>query len=911
MRRSLLALLAAGTALVARGQELRRFELKVEPPDNIFHFQPRVELPGRPRIVVALSGGGARGMAHIGLLERLDEVGYPVDGVVGTSIGALMGGLYAAGFSGKEIEELVHQVDFSKAFLDPLRRQPGKTLQEQEDANAALLSVQAQGGQLTFAQGLQSGQPVQRTLEGLFARAAYFSQGRFDALKLPLRVLSTNLETGQGRVFDQGDLVEVIRASMAVPGGFEPVLIEGQQYVDGALVENLPVDTAKARFPGAFVLASDISSPFQQRKGSNLFSIAARSLDLTIERRQWESRDHADLLLRPTLKDASFTDYLPQLSGLVEAGRRTFDAHREELNAKLRARFAPEPPLDVAELELDSPEPLPQQAQTAIWEQLVPGSGLTPNTVNITLQQLLVHGWAREAWVTLDAGKPGGKGPVLTLHTRPWPVVKDVVVEAPPERLPAMTEAVRSVVFVGERFNPETFGSLLSNLVHSLVLEGSPLVDVRGSGFDPTTGLVKVVLKEPEIRAIQVRPPEGVKLRTDYLDTLMGDLLGKPLRIEELQQKVALGEERLSLGELRARQSPMPPGSGEGVELDLLPVPEHKQSFEASVGYETQLGGQLGLAYTARNLGGSGVELALAGAKNRLERQVDASLRGPFHFFPGAGLEFRSDWGEERLESLLAYPNEELQGVPQDAVVRHLEGALGAYLRFGNAGTGKLLLELAWRRARSTFETQTAERTEHMALGSFEWDDLDRRTLPRKGLAVRLRAGMGLFKDGPLQGEGFQLAYGHLRGLYPLGDRVGLDLEAEGGLGRQLPLDLWWPFGGGSQLLGSTSRSLRAPNGVIGGFGIPLRFYPGLGLVLELEPRVELARFSANSNELGGPLADRARSLGLAVRTTLGQIFVEATYGFLKLDAPNLDNRTHGQFGIVVGPQPFDLWKRR
>src|SRR5690348_13128867 len=123
-------------ALLAQDAAVKRFDVQVKPPDYIFRFAPTVEMPGRPRIVLALSGGGARGVAHIGALERLDENGIPVDAVTGTSIGAFIGGLYAAGYSGREIEDLFRTQDLSRAFLDHLRRQPGKTLAEQEDRDA-------------------------------------------------------------------------------------------------------------------------------------------------------------------------------------------------------------------------------------------------------------------------------------------------------------------------------------------------------------------------------------------------------------------------------------------------------------------------------------------------------------------------------------------------------------------------------------------------------------------------------------------------------------------------------------------------------------------------------------------------------------------------------------------------------
>ena len=305
----------------------------------VFRFAPRVVIPGMPRVGLALSGGGARGLAHIGVLQRLEEVGFPLDSVTGTSAGALVGALYACGFSGREIEDLFRRLDLTRAFLEPLLRNPGETLGEQEDRESTFMSIERKNGQTTLAQGLRSGLEVQRTLQGLLARGAYFSGGDFDRLQRPLRVLATNLETGQGRVFGQGDLVEAVRASMAVPGGFRPVVIEGQQYVDGALVENLPVSTAKEAFHPDVVIAVDISSPLERRPATNIFSVASRSLDLVVERRQWESRAAADFLIRPDIRDAPFLEYGSLAPRLVLQGREAFDARLEELATFLRGKI--------------------------------------------------------------------------------------------------------------------------------------------------------------------------------------------------------------------------------------------------------------------------------------------------------------------------------------------------------------------------------------------------------------------------------------------------------------------------------------------------------------------------------------------------------------------------------------------
>ena len=177
----------------------RRIEVEVQPADMVFRFTPRVTIPGMPRVAVALSGGGARGLAHIGVLQRFEEVGFPLDSVTGTSAGALVGALYASGFSAKEIEDLFNRLDLTRAFLEPLWRNPGETLGEQEERSDTFLSVERHQGRLSLAQGLRSGVEVQHTLQSLLARGAYFSGGDFDRLQRPLPILPRNREPGRGR----------------------------------------------------------------------------------------------------------------------------------------------------------------------------------------------------------------------------------------------------------------------------------------------------------------------------------------------------------------------------------------------------------------------------------------------------------------------------------------------------------------------------------------------------------------------------------------------------------------------------------------------------------------------------------------------------------------------------------------
>lgn len=895
---------ASASPLAAVPAGPRRIEVTVQSPDMVFRFAPRVVIPGMPKVALALSGGGARGLAHIGVIQRLEEVGFPLGSVTGTSAGALVGALYASGFSGREIEELFRSRDLTRAFLEPLLRNPGETLGEQEEHESTFLSIERQKGQTTLAQGLRTGAEVQRTLQGLLARGAYFSGGDFDQLQRPLRILATNLETGQGRVFGNGDLVEAVRASMAVPGGFRPVMIDGQQYVDGALVENLPVFTAKEAFHPDVVIAVDISSPLERRQATSIFSVATRSLDLVVERRQWESRAEADFLIRPEIRDAPFLEYGGMAPKLVLQGREAFDARLEELGALLRRKAGGQELVAATRVVFESPYPIDASLEGLLAATLKPGAeGYRLLDIQILLQQILVHGLAQDAWATVDADR------VLTIHMRPYPAMTELQVDAPAAWLPLVHQALAEEVKLGAPFNPQVFGGQMSQLVYRLLMEGSPLVDARGSSFDPATGRLRVVLQEPLITQVEVWAVPGPPVDEARLRRLLGELEGRPFRPSELQNRIALAEHRLYLSVLHYLIRP--DGKG-GCILTLVPVPQQRDRLDISLGYETTLGSQLGLAYRALNLGFQGTELNLSAARNRLQEQASLSLRSPFGFAPGAGVELTGNYWQQRLELPLNWTSPELPGGGPGARISASDLILRTYAGFSNLGTGKVSLDLGRRDAAFREAGLRQTQAQNTAYLSAEWDNFDRHTLPREGLLLRGRFGVGETKAGALPAGDFQQVYFRARGVHPFNQFLGADLDLEWSQGRHLPLDRWWALGGPSFVIGSRAVGYFAPNFAAVRFGVPFRVYAGLGLTLEAVPRFDMAWLSREATSLFRSDANlRPQGAGLMLRTTLSNFYVEVSYGFLRQRSPQETGQVSGSFNVLVGTQPFDLWKRR
>jgi NTE family protein len=280
-----------------------------------------VEPAARPRIGLVLSGGGARGAAHVGVLKVLDELRIPIDAIAGTSMGAVVGGLYASGLSGREIEKLMSSVDWQDAFRDRSRRVDLSFRRKREDRDFLVqLPLGLRGGKFQLPRGLIQGQKLSLILRELTLHAAAVRD--FDDLPTRFRAVSTDLETGKPVVLGSGDLATAIRASVSAPGLFTPVESEGLILVDGGIAENLPIDVARSMNVDMLIVV-DVGFPLatRERLGS-VAGISNQMLAILIRRdseRQRATLTDSDITIDPALGDASSFDFT-RLTRLIRFG---------------------------------------------------------------------------------------------------------------------------------------------------------------------------------------------------------------------------------------------------------------------------------------------------------------------------------------------------------------------------------------------------------------------------------------------------------------------------------------------------------------------------------------------------------------------------------------------------------------
>ncbi len=265
----------------------------------------------RPKIGLALSGGGARGGAHVGILQALEELKVPIDYIAGTSMGAIIGGLYAAGYDAEEINVILNETDWNKALSDQPSR-VDRTMRKKELEAEFLIPYRVgfNRGRIQLPLGAIEGQHLDQIFHRIFLPIADVRV--FDDLPIPFRAVATDLVTGEEVVLSGGSLPDALRASMSVPGVFAPVKIDGRLLVDGGMSNNLPVSVVR-EMGAEIVIAVDISSPMlKEEQLKSILSVTEQLTNFLVRRSteaQIQTLGPRDLLIVPELGNFSAANF--------------------------------------------------------------------------------------------------------------------------------------------------------------------------------------------------------------------------------------------------------------------------------------------------------------------------------------------------------------------------------------------------------------------------------------------------------------------------------------------------------------------------------------------------------------------------------------------------------------------------
>jgi len=286
---------------------------------------------GRKSIGLALEGGGALGIAHVGVLKWMYVHHVPVDRVAGTSMGALVGSLVASGYSPDDIERLVSGGNFDDLFtLKPSLSKVSFRQREQRDTLPQALTLGLRDHKVSIGSALIADDQLNAFLA--HELVAYNSGSlKFDDLPIPFRCVATDLTTLNPKVFRSGSLPFAVRASISIPGVFPPINDNGHLLVDGAIVDNLPTDVLRNELHADVVIAVHLSdAPFDAKDGSSLLGIFARAFQAGTNRNEQISRSLADLEILPEVSTFVATDY-SKAAALEKAGYDAAEKQRDRL----------------------------------------------------------------------------------------------------------------------------------------------------------------------------------------------------------------------------------------------------------------------------------------------------------------------------------------------------------------------------------------------------------------------------------------------------------------------------------------------------------------------------------------------------------------------------------------------------
>jgi len=311
----------------------------------LIHSQVKngLKIPNNPRIGLSLAGGGAKGFSHVGVLKVLDSLGVKVDYISGTSMGAIVGGLYASGYSGKEIEKIVMDTDFYSLILDPKATRQETTFFN-KSVDKYLLSIPLKNGKITLPSSISTGQKNVYLLKELFKNVSNIND--FSKLPIPFMCVATNLESGNMEIFEKGDLVQSIMASSAFPSLMDPVKIGDSIYIDGAMTVNYPSKPLKDKGID-IVIGVDLNQDLSKREDLNsIVAILNQVIDFGIKKDTRRQYKYTDINIKPDLKGMTATSYddkkkildsgyaegLKYSEILNELPKRPFDRLRQHIN---------------------------------------------------------------------------------------------------------------------------------------------------------------------------------------------------------------------------------------------------------------------------------------------------------------------------------------------------------------------------------------------------------------------------------------------------------------------------------------------------------------------------------------------------------------------------------------------------
>ncbi|MCI0531117.1 MAG: BamA/TamA family outer membrane protein [candidate division Zixibacteria bacterium] len=453
----------------------------------------------RPKIGLALSGGGARGFSQIGILKVLEKENIPIHCIAGTSIGGIVGGLFAAGYSAGRLEQIATSLD----WMDLLSDTPARLsmLQPQrEETEGALFQIRWQGFKPYIPAGLTSAQKLTNLFANLTFQADYFSGSDFDRLKIPFRAVTTDLITGRKYVFSSGELALALRATMAVPLAITPVSYRGMLLVDGGLVDPIPVDIVRQMGADLIIAVNTSATLLPEDKIKDPLDIASQSTSIMSLHKKTESLEACDLVIEPQMSEFLATDFA-WADSLIYLGSQTTQALLPQLK-QLIADYPSGEKYEIKSIDFSGNSQIPADSLKK-WIDLSLPARLSSAEIYRLLTDIYSTGYFRDLYAEISGSR-------MTIHLQENPPATEVIVlnKSRPD------QAVASL-FLGNPhpkiINYHQLKEILDDKLDQLRRNNLSLAQFSSAEYDSQTARLTVYLDEGRVEKIDISGNENTK----------------------------------------------------------------------------------------------------------------------------------------------------------------------------------------------------------------------------------------------------------------------------------------------------------------------------------------------------------------------------------------------------------------
>lgn len=484
-----------------------RPDLAEAPHRQRHHIYPFVEAK-RPRVALVLSGGGARGAAQVGVLKAFEKYNIPVDFIAATSMGAIVGGLYASGYTPAEIESLALTTNWDEllSFSDEAKR-IDLAIDQKLAADWSFLVVRFEGLQPVIPHAVSSGQRLTNFLSEQTLQAIYHPDPSFDDLKIPFRAVTTDLVSGKRVVLDRGSLAQALRASSTVPLLFSPIELDSMQLVDGGLVSNIPVDVAREAGCDIVIAVNSTSGLRRADEMTAPWQTADQIMGIMMQLSNQQQLQLADIVITPdigrhlssdftgldTLIDIGYKSALekiPEILALYERMSHRLDslAHhdRDTTFNDVYVEFDGSPPDDALILHIKNEGC---------------AGRLSTQQMRTHMHRLLASGRVKDVWVDVY---PDERPVRVVYHVVPYPVLRGVDFTGN-RVVPSEDLRAHFLALLQRPLDHHRCDEAVENLLRLYRSHGYSLARIEKAHFDETSGRLHLTINEGIIEDIRVQ----------------------------------------------------------------------------------------------------------------------------------------------------------------------------------------------------------------------------------------------------------------------------------------------------------------------------------------------------------------------------------------------------------------------